>query len=198
VILRVAAELFARDGYRATSMQSIAEELGIAKPTLYVHGRSKEALLEGIMDAFVERSEKVLARALAVTDEADWMRELLKGWLEHSLAMAPHLDAYLTERREVSREADERYRRWSKSVDDRITANVARQQPQGVLRDGIDTTIVTYTLIALTNWTVRWYTPDGRLSLDEVIDGYWGILWRGLAPCPPETRVRQALGGEHQ
>ena len=192
VILRTAAELFARKGYRATSMQEVAEELQIAKPTLYVHARSKLALLEGIMDELLAESERRLQEALAPDDGPEWIRALMKTWVEHSLEMAPHFQAYLTDRRELPPEVDDRYRRWSKSVDDRITAKIARQQSEGALNTELDPAIVAYAVIALTNWTSRWFTREGRWSVDDVVDGYWAMIQPGLDPRPSLDRAGSA------
>lgn len=182
MILRAAAELFARKGYRATSMQQVAEELQISKPTLYVHARSKAALLEGIIDELLAESERRLQEALALTNGAEWIHALMKSWVEHSLEMAPHFHAYLTDRRELPPDVEDRYRRWSRSVDDRIAAKVAQQQSEGALTTPVDPAIVAHAVIGLTNWTSRWFAPDGRWSVDDVVDGYWAMLQPGLDP----------------
>ena len=59
-ILDAAAALFAQKGFDHTSTSEIMEAVGIAKGTLYHHFKSKEA----IMDAIIERqSERMLAAA---------------------------------------------------------------------------------------------------------------------------------------
>jgi hypothetical protein len=44
-ILEAARVLFAARGYRATSMQAIADEVGITKAALYYHFESKDEIL---------------------------------------------------------------------------------------------------------------------------------------------------------
>jgi len=39
-------------GYNALTMDDLAHELGVSKKTLYVHFRSKDALVEMILDNF--------------------------------------------------------------------------------------------------------------------------------------------------
>ena len=48
-ILLAALKLFARDGYEAVSMSSIAGVLGITKGALYKHYKSKRAIFDSIV-----------------------------------------------------------------------------------------------------------------------------------------------------
>ena len=54
-ILEVSLELFAQSGYLGTSMSDIAKQLGITKGALYKHYRSKQEIL----DRIVERMEQL-------------------------------------------------------------------------------------------------------------------------------------------
>lgn len=49
------ADAFAADGLHGTSAQALAAAIGLAKPTLYVHGESKSALFLRAIEAEVER-----------------------------------------------------------------------------------------------------------------------------------------------
>jgi len=50
-ILGVATRLFAEKGYGGASVREIAERAGVAKPTIYYYFKSKEGLLEEVLDA---------------------------------------------------------------------------------------------------------------------------------------------------
>src|ERR1700712_2919590 len=54
-ILARAAELFARRGFTATSMNEVAEACGVSKPALYHYVRDKHQLLAEIAEAHVTR-----------------------------------------------------------------------------------------------------------------------------------------------
>ena len=183
-LLRIAAELFARRGYRATTMQGLADELEIAKPTLYVHGRSKASILEGIIDVFLEDAETALCAALENRADPAWIRRLLTSWLENSIRMRPHQHAYDMFRNELPTDVNQRYRRWERSAASRIEMAVADNQATGSLRADLDPEMVTFTVLSLTNWASRWFRDIGPLSVDDVVDRYWQVLWKGLAPGP--------------
>src|SRR3954471_12922941 len=48
-LARVAARLFATQGYEATSVRMIVEAAGVTKPTLYYHFGSKEGLAQALL-----------------------------------------------------------------------------------------------------------------------------------------------------
>jgi AcrR family transcriptional regulator len=48
-IAKVAARLFATQGYEATSVRMIVEAAGVTKPTLYYHFKSKEGLAQALL-----------------------------------------------------------------------------------------------------------------------------------------------------
>lgn len=63
-VLLTALQLFARDGYEAVSVRTIAEELGITKGALYRHYKNKR----DIFDCIVERMIKIDASRAADFD----------------------------------------------------------------------------------------------------------------------------------
>ena len=65
IIVRAAKELFFRFGFSKTSMEDIAGESGLAKPTLYYYYENKEAIFNEIVleeaHNFIGRLDKVIA-----------------------------------------------------------------------------------------------------------------------------------------
>jgi TetR/AcrR family transcriptional regulator len=67
-ILKVATRRFARQGFDSTSLQEIADEVGVKKPSLLHHFPSKAELLRGVLDNLFEHWTESLPRLLeAVT-----------------------------------------------------------------------------------------------------------------------------------
>jgi TetR/AcrR family transcriptional regulator len=56
--------LFSRHGYEATSVQAVADEVGVSKQTLLYHFSSKEGLREAVLKEMVEVWRNVLPRLL--------------------------------------------------------------------------------------------------------------------------------------
>ena len=72
-ILDVALASFGTRGFDATSLDALAAELGIRKQTILYYFPSKEALLEGVIDAAITELSRELAVTLA-RDASGWDR----------------------------------------------------------------------------------------------------------------------------
>ncbi|MGK5553369.1 TetR/AcrR family transcriptional regulator [Actinomadura kijaniata] len=79
-ILEVARELFAQQGVQRTSLQDIADRLGITKPALYYHFSSREELVRSIVQPILDEEEAFLTAQEAL-DEVE-PRALLEGYFD--------------------------------------------------------------------------------------------------------------------
>ena len=70
-ILKVSTHLFARRGYDGTSLQVIADEVGMAKPSLLYHFPSKEQLRQEVLSQLVARWETRFPEVLAAAQETE-------------------------------------------------------------------------------------------------------------------------------
>ncbi|MGI5232374.1 TetR/AcrR family transcriptional regulator [Actinoallomurus iriomotensis] len=79
-IQMVARELFAAKGVQKTSLQEIANRLGITKPALYYHFGSREELVRSIVQPLIDDGEAFVSGQEAL-DEVD-PRALLEGYFD--------------------------------------------------------------------------------------------------------------------
>lgn len=89
-ILDAALTLFTDNGYDATSMREIAEQLGITKPALYYHFDSKEDIVRALLVDIENQVTELVAWARAQPFSPDLRREVLARWSDimqaHGLA----------------------------------------------------------------------------------------------------------------
>src|SRR6188472_1314883 len=91
-VLRVAIELFNRQGYDATSMGDLARELGLTKSAIYHHVPSKEHLLERALDEALDELTAALDAVQA--DRTHTPEERLRAAVRSSVVvLAEHLPA---------------------------------------------------------------------------------------------------------
>jgi AcrR family transcriptional regulator len=76
----VARELFAQQGVQRTSLQDIADKLGITKPALYYHFSSREELVRSIVQPLIDDGEQFVTEQEAKR-KVD-VQELLEGYFD--------------------------------------------------------------------------------------------------------------------
>lgn len=179
-LVRIAAELFAERGYRATTVRDIGDAAGVLSGSLYHHFDSKETILDELLSSYLDtllETYRDIAGGDPVVALRGLVTEAFRSLGEHRAAITvlqnernylrtlPRF-GYLTK-------ADEEVRRlW-------IT----------VLRDGVDTgafradldPVVTYRFLRDSVWVaVRWFRQDGELSQDQLADHYLKLIFDGI------------------
>jgi AcrR family transcriptional regulator len=79
-IQEVARDLFLQQGVQRTSLQDIADKLGITKPALYYHFASREELVRSILVPLIDEGERFVSDQES-RDEID-ARALLEGYFD--------------------------------------------------------------------------------------------------------------------
>jgi AcrR family transcriptional regulator len=81
-----ARELFAQDGFAATSLDAVVARAGVTKGALYHHFDSKRALFRAVYDAEQSETARVVAAAAARRrDPWDAFEAGARAFLEHTL-----------------------------------------------------------------------------------------------------------------
>ena len=203
-ILARAADLFARQGYTATSMNQVALACGVSKPSLYHYVRDKYQLLVEIAEDHVGRLKALVAQAQQRTLEPQArVRELIGSFLDaYADAQAAH--RVLTEDVKFLAPADrERVLDGQREVVAAFAEAIAETRPE--LRASELHKPVAMLLFGMMNWMFTWLQPGGKLThaamAPIVADLFFGGLAavhvpeskpRVLAAVPKRKRVRPA------
>ena len=161
LILRRAAELFARQGYPATSMNQVAQACGCSKPTLYHYFRDKDALLASLCDEHVLRLHAITSEVLALPlAPAESLRELITRILDE-YADAQHAHRVLTEDvRFLGPDDQARILGREREVVAGFAKVVGALRPD--LQQAALSKPLTMLLFGMINWLFTWLKPGGR------------------------------------
>ncbi len=95
-VLEAARHLILRDGLRNTTMESIAREAGMAKPTLYAQFTDKNAVFTALLDAFLAEISAAADTGFDMPgDVSDRIGEVLARQylaIARILSASPHAD----------------------------------------------------------------------------------------------------------
>ena len=79
---QVALRLFTEQGYEATSLRQIADELGINKASLYYWFDGKEAIVQSLLDQRGDEAEELLAWVRAQPASPNLIRDAVTRWVD--------------------------------------------------------------------------------------------------------------------
>ena len=176
-VVDAAARVFAGRGYHATSMQDLTEATGLAAGGLYHYIGSKEQLLVAICDELMapllERARELRAEERAPEDE---LRGLVRAWVEHVEAHRDHMLVFQQERHVLEHGPQWRAVRASrKEFEQLLDAVLERGERAGAFRFA-DRRLALLALLGMVNHTPQWFRPRGRLTAQQVADGFVDLL----------------------
>jgi TetR/AcrR family transcriptional regulator, cholesterol catabolism regulator len=187
-IVSTAAELFAGWGFGATSLDDIAERLGVTKGALYYHIKNKEEILRLIYLMALAASEEPLAR---IADGNLPPTEKLRRAIVHHVAVAadrspamivfyreqPHLTGPFAKEIVLRKKAYETY----------FQRIIMEGQAAGVFNVDIDPKIAAFGILGMCNWLSQWYRADGPLTSQQIAAMFARMVEGGLEKSLPEV-----------
>jgi AcrR family transcriptional regulator len=196
-VISAAAKLFQEKGYEATSIQDIADELGILKGSLYYYIDTKEDLLFAIIQEVHETALEGLEASRAT--EGNALVKIRAFVFNQVMHIASHVEragvffqdfrSLSPERRELIIEERDVYEQFLRDLID-------QGQQEGVICTDLDPKFAALAILGTFNWMYQWYRPSGERTPDEIAAIFADFLLPALA-CTPATHVpghHSALG----
>lgn len=81
-ILQTSQRLFAEHGYDATSIQMIADEMGLTKAAVYYHFRAKSDILHAALRPGIQRAATLMDEAALLRGKRSRMEHVVNGVVE--------------------------------------------------------------------------------------------------------------------
>ncbi|MCL6633833.1 MAG: TetR/AcrR family transcriptional regulator [Alicyclobacillus herbarius] len=179
-IALAAVKLFEQKGYHATSVQDIADEVGLQKGSLYHYIHSKEDLLlqiahQAITD-FNQRLEQVLNSEMSAREK---LVQAIENHLTVSISNLQTTTVLLREafslgepQHRVIQDLTDRYLNlWTQIlIDGKESGEFTVEEPK----------ITALALLGACNWVYRWYRPEGALDAKEITKVFGDLFLHGL------------------
>lgn len=179
-IAQAAVKLFEKKGYHATSVQDIADEVGLQKGSLYHYISSKEDLLSQLahrsITDFNTRLEKILEPGMSNKER------LHKAIETHLFAVTQNVQLTTVLLREsfslgeeqakvITGLTDRHLDLWTQIIEQGIAAGEFRAVNPRVTALGI---------LGACNWTYRWYREEGKLTSQDIAGLYADLFLDGM------------------
>ncbi|MBI3952156.1 MAG: TetR/AcrR family transcriptional regulator [Acidobacteria bacterium] len=179
-ILACAANLFYEQGYHATTIQDVADQVGLLKGSLYYYINSKEDLLYLTLEQVIENGDEYLASKLAQAEgPVDKLRLAIEAEIEYIIQNQVTVGLFLHEFHALS---DCRRRKVIVKMhqfENRITDIVREGQAAGAFVD-CDPRLIVYGILGMCNWIYRWYRSSQGINLDEIKSAFTHLILKGI------------------
>jgi AcrR family transcriptional regulator len=178
-IVRAAAAAFGEVGYRAATLEAVAERAGMSKVTLYRYVSSKEDLLSLVFERTIASFRHGLRQ---IVDERRPADETLRRIVRYQVGLlAGHLTflrVFFSEESGLPPAMAARAARAKREYDGAIQRVVREGMAAGVFRD-LPPTMLVFGILGMCNWLHTWYRADGPLSPEQIADVFVSVLERG-------------------
>lgn len=168
-LLRVAAQLFRRKGFAATTTRDIAAAAGMRSGSPFYHFDSKAALLFAVMEQGMRAALQRQADALAGASPEKQMHTLVRAHFD--ILLGPGSDfipVMLYEWRSLTATQRAAIARLQRDYEAAWTGALQGLCETGHIR--ADARVARLMFLGALNWSVQWYKPKKGASLEELTD----------------------------
>jgi len=185
-LLREAAAAFNRRGFHATSLEELADNLGVSKAALYYYFPNKQKLLLACFERVMDASWRAVVRARKEgRTGSEKLHLALRYYLQELIdemsccVVITEDSAILPEDREAHQAMRDRYE------------NALRSLVREGIADGsiaaCDPKLAVFTLLGAINWVPKWFSHDGAWTSEQIAFSMTELLVRGLASSQTAT-----------
>lgn len=180
-VVAAAVRLFYSKGYAATSIQDIADELGLLKGSLYYYIDTKETLLRRIFETSHEQVQEI-AEKYTASEEPALVR--LRGFLNEYalwyLRNIPRASLFAREWRHAGDELRSVMLEQRRYYDHTLRALILAVSDEHDLGPMLDVSMISNFIMSAVSSVPDWFHPDGTRSAEEVASLYVDYATRVL------------------
>jgi AcrR family transcriptional regulator len=181
VVILTAARAFRERGYHNTSLDDIARDLNVTKPTVYHYVANKEELL---FECFRTGLSLIMQGLEEVGSSTASARERLEVVIKH------YVDAITSdfgwcmvqaENQDLSPTMSRKVKALKSEIDHGIRQLIRDGLQDGSIRE-CDPKMSAFALAGALNWITYWYRSDDSLSATEIAERFIDLFDFGLRP----------------
>lgn len=185
-LIKTAAAVFRRKGFRAAKLQDIADEVGLDRASVYYYVSGKEDLYQDVVGEAVRDNVKMVEALRAEPQPAKRkLATLIQSLMESYERHYPYLYVFVQENM-AHMEEDTPWNREMRGLTRRFDVAI-----RGIIQKGLDdgslgfpikdAKLIANGIIGMCTWSHRWYQPDGPWTAKEIGDTFSTMILQGLA-----------------
>lgn len=167
-IVEAAADLFYKNGYDNTTLEAVGESLGVTKPFIYAHFKSKTELLAQICSRAIESSSDVIDQVMGLEASAtEKLERLAQEFVKTVLVNRKFIAIFTREEKALSKEDLGEINKKRRKFDTQLAALLREGKATGEFSIG-DEHVAALSIGGMVSWAYVWFRDGGRMSVEEV------------------------------
>lgn len=180
-IRQAGVKLIYRHGYEAMSLRQLAAEVGLQSGSLYKYFENKQNLL---FDIVRDHMEDLLGKAEAdlagIADPMARLKAFAAFHLRYHMTRMAHVFIANMEIRSLENEHRAVVMGLRRRYEGLLEDILRQGADEGVFQVG-EPKVATYAIISMLTGICMWYRPGGRLTQDELVEIYTGLVVSGVS-----------------
>ena len=187
--IEAAASLFYERGYENTTLDAVAERLGVTKPFIYAHFTSKADLLAEICARGIASALDAIHDVMRLGGApGERLARLGQTFITAVLQSQMHIAIFSREEKNLASEDFERISTMRRDFDRKLVA---------LLNEGVaagefcidDPEVASLAIGGMVSWAYVWYRANGRLALPELADAMSRLILMMVGVPPARIGV---------
>ncbi|GAB4054579.1 TetR/AcrR family transcriptional regulator [Catellatospora paridis] len=180
-ILAAACELFAEQGYDATSVQQVVDRAGVTKGGLYHYFGAKEDLLVEMYRAIFSERLTALDTILAQGRDPEWtLRAIIDDIVVGTAAMRQESAAVSRELATMDSGRTQRLQADWRRYQEAVRSLIRQAQQDGAFSPVASPEVVSWSIFGVTNSLHTWFRPDGPKPAETIARELADFVLAGL------------------
>ncbi|MCA1494739.1 TetR family transcriptional regulator [Ensifer sp. NBAIM29] len=177
MIVTAAAEIFAKKGYRATSLDEVADKLGVKKASCYHYISSKEDILMDIFDQYYALCDKHLRSVSEDTSVPpnERLRRMVHSYVNVMTEDTNIIGSLVRAESELSPDNQKIVLRKNRELERIFERVVIEGQQSGVIRN-VTPRLIALAIIGMIEFMVQWYSLAGWPLPAEKVGAEFALL----------------------
>lgn len=180
-VVEAAIQVFYDKGYSASTIQDVADVVGVLKGSLYHYISSKEDLLFRILQASHEQTRELMTEISELDVEP---LERLRVYLERTylwyLAHPERVSVYFNQQHHLTGENRGEMRMQMREYEHYLRELLAEAKGAGALRADLDLKLASFFLLGALNSLPNWYRAGGPHSPDHIAREFTAMSLQSL------------------
>jgi TetR/AcrR family transcriptional regulator, cholesterol catabolism regulator len=186
-IVDAATELFYTRGFHKTTLDDVADRLGMTKPFIYNSFGSKTALLAEICSRGVKSALNEIDQAVArAKGPGETFAEFLPSYIAAILRAQKNIAINIREEKNLEPADAERLSALRQAFITRVEDLIRAGKDQGEIKVE-DPRVAAFVVVGAVSWSTFWYNPGGALS-GEVIAERMSTVIGGMVQLSQDSK----------